>query len=315
MQNKHKIIVIVGSTASGKSDLAVALAKKFNGEVISADSRQVYKGLDIGTGKITKREMRGIKHHLLDVISPRSVFSAHDFVHRATKVIEDMTERGKTPIIAGGTGFYIDVLLGRLKLPDVPQDKDLRKKLETQSEKTLFKKLEKLDPKRAKDILKKNEQNNKVRLIRAIEIASSKVIEVEPLYYKGSTFIYEVLWIGIETDKEKLREKIKRRNVAMLKNGLVREVKQLRERDIAWKRLNSLGFEYSYVADFLRGKISKEEALAQMNFKTWQYARRQMTYWRRNDEIQWFKTGMKHNIVKAVKAFLGGSKKNKSIQL
>src|SRR5580693_2616583 len=129
----QKVLVIVGPTASGKSALAVALAKKFKGEIISADSRQVYRGLNIGTGKITKREMRGVPHHLLDVVSPKKIFTAHDFVTHARRAISNIAKRGKLPIIAGGTGFYIDALVGRIVLPDVPVDEKLRARLEKKS--------------------------------------------------------------------------------------------------------------------------------------------------------------------------------------
>ena len=157
-----KILVIVGPTASGKSDLAVKLAKKLNGEVISADSRQVYKGLDIGTGKISRKEMRGVPHHMLDVADPRKQFSVDLYKKMAEEELRYIDERGKLPIIVGGTGFYIDAVAGGVVLPDVPPNKKLRAILGKKSNAALFKMLKKRDPKRAKMI----DANNKVRLIR-----------------------------------------------------------------------------------------------------------------------------------------------------
>jgi tRNA dimethylallyltransferase len=165
----EKIIVIVGPTASGKSDLAVKIAKKYNGEIISADSRQVYKGLDIGSGKITKEEMEGVEHYLTDVTHPETTFSVQDFKILATKAIEDIKNKGKIPIIVGGTGFYIDVLVTDVSLPEVPPNLELRQKLETLSTSELVKMLEKADKDRSQTI----DKNNRIRLVRAIEIATA----------------------------------------------------------------------------------------------------------------------------------------------
>src|SRR3989344_3885695 len=163
MPKKQKVLVIVGPTSSGKSALAVELARTFGGEVISADSRQVYRGLNIGTGKISKREMRGVRHHLLDEVSPHRIFTAHDFVEKGRAAISDIAMRGKLPIIAGGTGFYIDALVGKIALPNVPPNKKLRAQLEKKTAKQLFTMLKKRDPRRAKSI----DPHNKRRLVRA----------------------------------------------------------------------------------------------------------------------------------------------------
>ena len=166
---KSRVIVIVGPNASGKTSLSIKLAKKMNGEIISADSRQVYKGLNIGSGKVTKKEMRGIKHYCLNIANPKKVFSALDFKNCAEKAIADILSRGKTPIIVGGTGFYIDAALGRVKLGGVPPNHALRRKIKNYSVAKLLETLRKLDPERAKTI----EQKNPRRLMRAIEIASA----------------------------------------------------------------------------------------------------------------------------------------------
>ena len=198
---KQKLLIIVGPTSSGKSALAVKLAKKFDGEVISADSRQVYRGLNIGTGKITKRERRGIHHHLLDEVKPHRIFTAHDFIVRARASIVDISARGKLPIICGGTGFYIDALLGRIVLPDVPLNAKLRASLEKQSAAQLFATLQKRDPRRAKTI----DHHNKRRLIRALEIAAA--LGHSP-NISGLRNHYISLWIGIRPDDEILLKPI-----------------------------------------------------------------------------------------------------------
>ena len=169
----RKVIVILGQTATGKSALAVKIAKKINGEIISADSRQIYKGLDIGTGKITKKEMRGVPHHLLDVANPKKKFSVAEYQKLANSAIAEIITKGKTPIICGGTGFYIDAITKGIIFPEVPPNAKLRKTLEKKSTEQLFDMLKNFDKSRARNIKEKKEQNNKVRLIRAIEIAKA----------------------------------------------------------------------------------------------------------------------------------------------
>ncbi len=303
-QKYPKVIVIVGTTSSGKSDLAVQIAKKFDGEIISADSRQVYRGLDIGTGKITKIEMSSIPHHMLDVANPRRSFTAAQFKKKSEKILKDIIKRGKTPIIAGGTGFYIDTLLkGKqgFPFPEVPPNPKLRTQLEKKSAPELFTELEKLDPRRARGI----DQHNPRRLIRAIEIAKAigSVPEI-PHLALGAPSEYDILWIGLGLDKDTLIEKMNRRNKKMFELGLVEEVKKLREQNISWKRIKELGFEYKFIAEFIRGKMSKEEALEKMNTETWHYAKRQKNWFNKNEEIRWFKAGEKKEAEKLVVEFI-----------
>jgi len=188
---EKKLIVILGPTASGKSEMAIKLAKRFNGEIISADSRQVYKEMDIGTGKLTKKEMKGIPHYLLDVASPKRRFTVVQYRKLALKAIEKIFKKGKIPILCGGTGFYIQAVIDGLVIPEVPPDWKLRKKLEKKSVKELFNQLEKIDPQRAKTI----EPKNKRRLIRALEIV--KKIGPVPIL-KKQPLPYPVLMIGIK---------------------------------------------------------------------------------------------------------------------
>lgn len=278
---KQKLLVILGPTASGKSDLAVYLAKKYNGEVISADSRQVYRGLDIGTGKITRREMRGIPHHVLNVASPRGQFSVARFKRLAQKAIAAISRRGKLPILCGGTGLYIDALLGTVAIPDVPPDKILRKKLERESPEKLFSLLKKLDPKRARSI----DQHNKRRIIRAIEIAKHR--GASPLL-KKNPLPYRVLKIGIALPDALLRERIHTRLAKRLRHGMIAEVKRLKEKGgLSWKRLDALGLEYRFVAQFLQGKFTKQEMAEKLETAIWRYAKRQKTWFKRDKEIVW----------------------------
>jgi len=274
MMSSKKIIAILGPTASGKSALAVKIAKKFGGEVISVDSRQVYKGMNIGTGKIKKEEMEGIAHYLLDVASPKRKFTVVQFQKLAKKAIEKIFKKGKIPILCGGTGFYLWVLTQKVSIPRVKPDWKLRKKLEKKSAKELFEILKKLDPERAKTI----EKDNKRRLIRAIEIAK-KLGNVPPL--KTEPLPYPILFLGIKKSKEELKKLIKRRLLKRLKEGMIEEVKKLRKSGISWKRLEEFGLEYEWVAKYLQGKIGYKEMVESLQKDIEKFAKKQMTYFKK----------------------------------
>jgi tRNA dimethylallyltransferase len=290
---KKKILIVVGPTSSGKSALAVTLAKKFNGEIISADSRQVYNGLDIGTGKITKKEMRRVPHHLLDVASPKKIFTAHDFVKKAREAIEDIAGRGKLPIVVGGAGFYIDALVGRIILPDVGVNKKLRASLENKTAKRLFATLKKLDPQRAKTI----DPHNMHRLVRAIEIAQA-LGKNPPEHLEH---LYETLWIGLAVPKETLEKKIHTRLLTRIKAGMVAEAVRLKKNGLSYKRMESLGLEYRSLARFLRGTVSRAQLIDELDIAIRQYAKRQITYWKRNKDINWFAPSERRAIEKETK--------------
>ncbi len=287
-----KIIVVPGPTASGKSELAVKIAKKFNGEIISADSRQVYKGLNIGSGKITKKEMRGIPHYLLDVASPKRVFTVTQYQKLAKKALRKTLAKGKIPIICGGTGLYIDALIYDYQFPQVPPQPKLRKKLEKLSTEELFKKLQKLDPWRAQNI----DKHNRRRLIRALEIILTTKKPVPPLAslwgnasLQGSEH-FQIMKIGVKKSPEELKRLIKKRLVARLQEGMIKEVENLHYRQsLSWKRLDDLGLEYRYVSRYLRGLIIKREMIELISKESYRYAKRQMTWFRRNPEIRWVK--------------------------
>jgi tRNA dimethylallyltransferase len=276
-----KIIVILGPTASGKSELAVKIAKKFNAEIISADSRQVYEGLNIGSGKITKKEMRGIPHHLLDVASPKKTFTVAQYQKLAKKALQKILAKNKLPIICGGTGFYIDALVYDYRLPEVPPDKKMRKKFEGLELTELLKILKRIDPERFKTI----DRKNKRRLIRAIEIA--KTIGKTPKLKKHSS--YNVLRIGIKKPAEELKRLITKRLSKRLNQGLIKEVKNLHKKGLSWQRLDDLGLEYRYVSRYLAGLINKKEMINLILKESWQYTKRQMTWFKKGKEIHWIK--------------------------
>src|SRR3989339_881533 len=277
----RKIIVILGPTASGKSALGVKLAKKINGEIISADSRQVYKGLDIGSGKITRKEMGGIPHYCLDIFSPKKIFTVVDFKKCAEKAIEKIFAKNKIPIIVGGTGLYIQAIVDNIVLPEVKPNWKLRKELEKKTTEEMFGMLKKLDPERARNIDAKNPR----RLIRAIEIAKKlgKTPKLKPMSRRD----LDIRQIGIKLPDEILKKNIEKRIKKILKSGLIAETKKLRKSGLSWKRIYELGFEYKYPALFLQNKISKDEMLAKMLIENRQYSKRQMTWFKRDKRIKW----------------------------
>lgn len=285
---KEKVIVILGQTATGKSDLAVKIAKKIGGEIISADSRQVYKGLDIGTGKITQKEMRGIPHHLLDIANPKNKFTVAEYQKKAIYAIAEIIKKGKIPIICGGTGFYIDAITKGTIFPEVPPNNKLRKILEKKTTQQLFKILQKLDKNRAKDIKDKNEINNKVRIIRAIEIA--KALGKVPVVRQNLTTVdkYQFIKIGLFAPIDILKRKMSIRLFARIREGMIAEVKNLHKNGLSWKRMEELGLEYRYLALYLQNKITKKKMLEKLNSEIYQYAKRQMTWFKRDKEIKWF---------------------------
>lgn len=295
--NRQKIILILGPTATGKSDLAVKIALKHRGEVISADSRQVYKELDIGTGKITKEEMQGIHHWLLDVVNPQKTFSVADYKKLADEKIKTILKRSKLPIIVGGTGFYIQSIVDDLILPEVPADDNLRKELSTKSLEELVSILEELDPERAKAI----DTKNKVRLIRAIEI--SKTLGKVPLVKKVESQ-YDFLQIGLILSPEEIKKKIKKRLLSRIKIGMIEEAEKLHKKGLSFERMRELGLEYRYLADLLEKRISKKEFILKLETAIYQYSKRQMTWFKRDKNIKWFNPKDKKNIDSLISKFL-----------
>jgi tRNA dimethylallyltransferase len=308
-KESNKLVVILGPTSSGKSDVAVRLAKKFNGEIISADSRQIYRGMDIGSGKVeTNRPAEipqefanskfcagsrrikpffseGIPHYGIDIISPRTDFNAAKFKKYADKAIADILKRGKLPIICGGTGFWIKAVVDNVVYPEVKPDPVLRNTLRNKTTEELFNILKKLDPERAKNI----DAKNPVRLIRAIEICKAIGKVPRPMQNYESNTNLQTLQIGIALPTEKLHENIHNRLRHRFDAGMVEEVRKLHFEDkISWKKLESFGLGYRLIPQYLKGEIKNETELFEKIFQVEKdYAKRQMTWFKKDKRIVW----------------------------
>ncbi len=268
---KVHILCIAGPTASGKSSRAVEEALARNGEIISVDSRQVYRGLDIGTEKIAADEMCGVPHHLIDIRDPHEPYSAGEFVSDATRLITEISKRGRLPILVGGTHFYFDALLSGLPL-GVDANQELRQELEELPTQKLFERIKEKDARRAAEL----DPLNRRRLVRALEIilARGKVPE------RVVALSYEAEWIVINPPREELRARIDARLAGALKRGLIDEVRRVREL-LGDTRLNELGLEYKIVGEFIRGERGEASLLPMLSAKLWQYARRQKAWLRK----------------------------------
>jgi tRNA dimethylallyltransferase len=305
-----KILVLLGPTATGKSKLAVELAQKFNGEVISADSRQVYKDLNIGTGKITKEEMNGIQHHLLDIVDPSTRFTVHDWKKQAVEIIKEIHSRGKLPIVCGGTGFYISALIDDLQFPEIEIDPDEQKELENKSAEDLFIDLNKLDPIRAASMQHDGEDKNKRRLARSILIARTLGKVPPNRNNSNNSNKYDSLFIGLTIPDDKLKERVNKRLAERINNGMIEEAEELNKKGLSYVRMNELGLEYKYLAEYLQGRINKDQLMKILSIKIWQYAKRQKTWFKRDKRIHWFNPEDSQNqaeIEKLITSFLSSS--------
>jgi len=290
---RNKLIVIVGPTASGKTALSIKLAKKYNGEIVSADSRQIYKGMDIGTAK--PLELEGVTHWLLDIINPDQPYTVAEYKKDAIKVIKDIQKRGKLPIMVGGTGLYIKAVVENLDIPEIKADLLLRQEIEKEVKKNgldfVFQKLIKLDPEAAYIVDPKNPR----RVIRALEIT---LLTQKPFSQqrKSGNLLFDALEIGIFVEKGKLKERIDSRVDEMLKQGLVNEVENLIKKyppsgeagGANQQAFDAIG--YREIIDYLNNKKSLEQATAEMKINTWHYAKRQMTWFNADKKVQWIKS-------------------------
>lgn len=309
-----KIIVIMGPTASGKSGIAIKLAQKFNGEIISADSRQVYRGLNIGAGKIPRQLTtinsqlstkntyfsENIPHHLIDVAEPMEDYNISHFKKDAEKIIKEIIGREKTPIICGGTNFWIDSITKNTIIPEVAPDELLRSMLRSKTTEELFEELKKIDPERAKNI----DAKNPVRLIRAIEIckALGTVPKLSVVSCESSVKKYDFLQIGIKTEREELNAKIQKRLDERFNEGMINEVENLHKNGVSWEWMERIGLEYRWISRFLQNKVELEEMKKLLYFDIIHFAKRQMTWLKRNKNIIWLEKY--DDIEKEVASFL-----------
>ena len=280
-KTKSKVIAVVGPTASGKTAYSIGLAEKIGGEIISADSRLVYKGLDIGTAKPTIEERKGIPHYMIDIVEPEVEYSAGLYVKEARKCIYDILSRDKTPIIAGGTGLYFRILLEQYDLPEVPPNYQLREELKKLDSTELHSILRDLDSEAADKIY----ENDKKKLIRYIEIIKStgkKISESRGI----SEPEFDVEWIGCNFPRDILYERINKRVDMMIENGLIEETKQLLNKH---GRINNLLYTIGYqeIISYLDGEMTLDEASALLKQNSRRYAKRQLTWFRKNENIKW----------------------------
>ncbi len=295
--NKPKVVAVVGPTSSGKTSLSIAIAKAFAGEVVSADSRQVYIGMDLGTGKVTKEEMDGVPHHLIDIVDPMTVYTGADFKRDATVALDDIIKRKQLPVIAGGTFFYIELLRGTMQAAPVPPDPIFRASLDVYSSTELFEILKATDAHRAVAI----DPDNRRRLVRSLEIINKLGAVPESVKTESD---YDWLFIGIDLEKKVLHENIHTRLLDRIEAGMIEEIKGLHETGVTWQRMAEFGLEYRYVAEYLQGELSKEDMLHELETKTRQFAKRQMTWLKKDKEIEWFAPQNREAILGRVETFL-----------
>ena len=285
---KPIVYVIGGPTASGKSKLAVELAKKVNGEIISADSMQIYKEMNIGTAKVNKEEMQGVQHYLVDFVSPDERYSVSNFKKDAEKAIEEILAKGKTPIVVGGTGLYIDSLIYGIEFQNEEVDLEYREKLNKIADEkgleSLYKKAQEIDP----EAMKKISINDRKRIIRVLEIyhKTGKTKTEQELQSRKNEVKYEYKVFAITMDREKLYERIEKRIDFMIEQGLIEEVKQILEKYHTFPTAMQ-GLGYKEVVEYLEGSCTKEEMIEKIKKETRHYAKRQLTWFRKNKETIW----------------------------
>lgn len=288
MDKKIPLIAVIGPTASGKTGLAVEIAKKFGGEVVSADSMQIYSELTVGTAKPTEKEMKDVPHHLIGHKSIDEEYSVVDYVEEAKNAIADIFSRGKLPVLCGGTGLYVDSLLSNTEFSEIKSDPDVRKKLydfaEENGNEALFEKLKEIDPETAA----KTHANNLIRVVRAMEVyeVTGKTMSEHQKDSHPIPSIYDVCYIGTNfSDRDKLYARIEQRIDEMLEEGVEEEARFLFEHNGTCTAAQAIGYKEFY--PYFRGEMSREDAISVLKKETRHYAKRQITWFRRNDKINW----------------------------
>ena len=299
--NKPKVIVICGPTASGKTALSIELAKKINGEIISCDSMQIYKYMNIGTAKPTLEEQKEVKHYLIDFVEPNQRYSVAEYKKDAEKAIAKILEKGKTPIIVGGTGLYIDSLIYGIEYPEIELDEEYRKELEKEIEEkgleSLYNKAKEIDNK----AMEKISPNDKKRIMRVLEIykATGKTKTEQEIESRAHEVKYEYKVFAIKMDREKLYERINKRVDLMVEKGLIEEVKDILKRyDKFPTAMQGLG--YKEVVEYLQRKITKEEMIDKIKIQTRRYAKRQITWFKKNKQTIWIENNELSKILEAI---------------
>ena len=286
--NKPKVIVICGPTASGKTTLSIELAKKIDGEIISSDSMQIYKDMDIGTAKPSKEEMQGIKHYMLDFLEPNKRYSVADFKNDAEKAIEEILAKGKVPIVVGGTGLYVDSLIYGIEYQNMQFDAKYREKLEERVLKegleSLYNEAKRIDP----QAMKKISHNDKKRILRVLEIykATGKNKTEQEVESRKNEIKYDYKVFAINMDREKLYERINKRVDIMIEQGLIQEVENLLKKYEDFPTAMQ-GLGYKEVVEYLQGKTTKEEMIEKIKMETRRYAKRQITWFKKNKQTIW----------------------------
>ena len=295
-----KLVVLLGPTASGKSGLSITLAQRFNGEIISADSRQVYRGLDIGTAKVTSAEQALVPHHVLDVADPREVYTVAQFQRDAIAAINDILKRNHQPFLVGGSPHYIQAVVDNLDIPHIEPQPALRAQLEKRPMPELLQQLEELDSRSAATI----DRNNPRRVIRALEVC---LVSGKPFSQqrKMSEPLYQSLLLGIEWPREVLYRRIDERVDERMQQGMVQEVQRLLDEGISHQRLEALGLEYRYIIRWLTGAFENEyEMVQKLKYAIHDFTRRQLTWFRKEKRIAWMNGGDWAQIEDVVRNFL-----------
>ncbi len=300
MNTNQKLLVIIGPTAVGKTKLSIEMAKQFNGEIISGDSMQVYRGMDIGTAKIRNDEKEGIPHHLIDIKEPYDNFSVAEFQLLVRSKIKEIAERGKLPIIVGGTGLYIQSVIYDYQFSDVPGDEKIRTRLEERAKKigkeALYRELLEVDPESGSDI----HPNNVRRVIRALEVFHLTGKTMSEFQSKQvPDLLYNTALVGLTMDREKLYDRINLRVDMMVKEGLLKEVKGLYQQGLRdCQSIQAIGYKEIY--EYLDGKISLEEAIENLKQNSRRYAKKQFTWFRNKMDVQWFDMTDEKNFSKKI---------------